>query len=104
MLALAAIMHLTRMREGIISRSAENSLVNKILCTVFWIVSRTRHKTVSWTGRHRGAQDGVVGLWHFQRWCACLAYMFGLRPLFEPITTDCKAGRIGGSATAIGLA
>ena len=51
-----------------------------------------------------GAQDGVVGLWHFQRWCAILAYMVGLLPLYETNTTGCKAGGIGGSATPIGMA
>ena len=30
-----------------------------------------------------GAQDGVIGLWHFQRWCELLAQHHGLRPLFE---------------------
>ena len=51
-----------------------------------------------------GAQDGLVGLWHVQRWCTCLASIFGLRLLFEALATDCKAGGIRGSAAPIGLA
>ena len=30
--------------------------------------------------------------------------MFGLNHFYEPITSECKAGGIGGSATPIGMA
>ena len=50
------------------------------------------------------AQDGVIGLWHFQRWCALLAQQHGLRPLFEPIPPNLVAGGIGGSAKTLGIA
>ena len=51
-----------------------------------------------------GAQDGVIGLWHFLRWCACLAQQHGLRPVFEEIPSNLIAGGIGGSAKTLGIA
>ena len=39
-----------------------------------------------------GAQDGVIGLWHFQRWCALLAQQHGLIP------PNLNAGGIWGEA------
>ena len=45
-----------------------------------------------------------VGLWHFQRWYSIFAYMYGLRPCYEPPGADCQAGGIGGSATPNGMA
>ena len=50
-----------------------------------------------------GAQDGVIGLWHFQRWYACLAHLHGLRPRFEKIAPGCVAGGIGGQARTLGI-
>eukprot|EP00973_Karenia_brevis_P041714 5773619-Karenia_brevis.AAC.1 len=45
-----------------------------------------------------GAQDGVCGFWHFQRWCACLAIRHGLRPRFIPVPESFEAGGIGRGA------
>ena len=50
-----------------------------------------------------GAQDGVIGLWHFQRWVACLAKCHGLRPAFLPLPEVCEAGGIGGAAKATAM-
>ena len=51
-----------------------------------------------------GAQDGVVGLWHFQRWMVCLMHCFSLRPVFQELPEECSAGGIGGAAKVIGIA
>ena len=50
-----------------------------------------------------GAQDGTIGLWHFQRWVCCLALEFGLQPVFLPMPERCEAGGIGGQAKVVGL-
>ena len=50
-----------------------------------------------------GAEDGVVGLWHWQRWMVCLALCHGRQPVFIPLPETCEAGGIGGSARPIGL-
>jgi len=50
-----------------------------------------------------GAQDGVVGLWHWQRWMICLNLCHSLKPVFQPLPETCEAGGIGGAAKPIGL-
>ena len=50
-----------------------------------------------------GAQERVIGLWHFQRWVACLAKWHGLRPASLPLPEVCEAGGIGGAAKAIAM-
>ena len=51
-----------------------------------------------------GAQDGLIGLWHFQRWVACLASQHGLVPAYLTLPQKCEAGGIGGQARPIILA
>ena len=48
-----------------------------------------------------GAQDAVVGLWHWQRWMICLAMCFGLAPRFIPMRHHCEAGGVGGGVRII---
>ena len=50
-----------------------------------------------------GAQDGVVGLWHWQRWMVCLAQCFHLQPVFQPLPEFCEAGGIGGAAKPLAI-
>ena len=50
-----------------------------------------------------GAQDGTVGLWHFQRWTLCLAMKFRLQFVFHELLRLCEAGGIGGQARIIGI-
>ena len=50
-----------------------------------------------------GAQDGVIGLWHFQRWIICLGLVHKLRPAFLPLPEVCEAGGIGGVAKPIAM-
>ena len=50
-----------------------------------------------------GAQQGVVGLWHFQRWIICLAMCFDLKPMFRQVPSQAEAGGIGGSAKVIAV-
>ena len=49
-----------------------------------------------------GAQDGVIGLWHWQRWAICLAKCHGCQPVFYPLP-HIETGGIGGAAKAIAI-
>ena len=51
-----------------------------------------------------GAEDGVIGLWHFQRWCACLAKLHKLRPRYLPVPKGLDAGGIGGRCKILAIA
>ena len=50
-----------------------------------------------------GAQDGVVGLWHWQRWAVCLALIRKLMPVFQTLPTCCQSSGIGGGAKVLAL-
>ena len=50
-----------------------------------------------------GAQDGVVGLFDWQRWVVCLALVHGLQPLFRPVPERAEAGGIGGQAKVLAV-
>ena len=50
-----------------------------------------------------GAQDGVVGLWHWQRWAVCLALVHKLMPVFQARPTCCETSGIGGGAKVLAL-
>ena len=50
-----------------------------------------------------GAQDGVVGLWHWQRWVVCLAKCHNLQPVFHTLPDSCEAGSIGGNAKVLAI-
>ena len=47
-----------------------------------------------------GAQDGVIGLWHFHRWLLCLWTMHRLQPLYHPMPTGEAGGKGPGPASA----
>lgn len=51
-----------------------------------------------------GVEVGVCGLWHFQRWCACLAYKHKLRPQYIPLLPQMDAGGIRGAASVCSIA
>ena len=51
-----------------------------------------------------GAQEGVIGMWHVQRWLVCLAMVHGLKLRFISLPPHCEAGGLGGSAKPIILA
>ena len=51
-----------------------------------------------------GAQDGVIGLWSWQRWVVCLALCCGLRPVYQQIAQDSQARGVGGPAKLLMLA
>ena len=51
-----------------------------------------------------GAQDGVIGLWNFQRWCVCSAHLHWLKPKYEEALPNLIDGGIGGSATTLAIA
>ena len=48
-----------------------------------------------------GAQDGVIGLWHFQRWIVCLAVCHNLQPQYLPLPNVCETGGIGGASEVL---
>ena len=50
-----------------------------------------------------GAQEGTVGLWHWQRWVANLGLVHKLRPGFLPIPQKATAGGIGGDAKILAV-
>ncbi len=50
-----------------------------------------------------GAQEGVVGLWHWQRWIICLALCFDLKPMFRQVPVHAEAGGIGGAAKVVAV-
>ena len=50
-----------------------------------------------------GAQDGVIGLWHFQRWIICLALCYELQPVFLPLPDKVDCGGIEGNATVLAI-
>ena len=50
-----------------------------------------------------GAQDGVVGMWLWQRWVICLALVFRLRLVLQELPEICDVGCIGGTAKALAI-
>ena len=50
-----------------------------------------------------GAQDGVIGLWHWQRWVVCLALFYKLQPAFLPLPESREAGGIGGTQKIVAI-
>ena len=50
-----------------------------------------------------GAQDGVVGLWHWQRWVVCLAIVHKRMPVFQTLPTWCQTSGIGGGAKVLAI-
>ena len=50
-----------------------------------------------------GAQDGVVGLWHWQRWAVCLAIVHKKMPVFQPLPNECQTSGIGGGAKVLAI-
>ena len=48
-----------------------------------------------------GAQDGCMGLWHFQRWMLCLAELFQLTCIFLPTPDNHQCGGVGGQESSI---
>ena len=82
------------------------SAVNQLDWSVHPIVS-SKNWTVAFVGLSTlpchglvdtGAQEGAVGLRHWQRWVVCHGQCFKLRPAFLPIPDQATAGGIGGSA------
>lgn len=51
-----------------------------------------------------GAQDGTVGLWHFQRWMLYQYICFKLKPVFFEVPEVCEVGGVGGAAQVIAIA
>ena len=51
-----------------------------------------------------GAQEGVIGLWNWQRWVVCLICVHNIVPVLRPVPENAQAGGIGGSARPLMLA
>ena len=89
-----------------------NTLKNKTIIALYGSTCTSRLYPV-WSGLvtmpchalvDTGAQDGVIGLWSWQRWVVCLGLCQGLRPVYQPVARDCEAGGVGGSARPLMIA